>query len=112
MDAGKKMEEVGRVMQSISEDNKEYMGAFMGLMQNTMAPGSLSVKQKELIALALSIAARCEWCISYHVKSAIEAGATKKELMETGYVVVLMYGSQAMMELNSMLDAIEKFYKK
>ncbi|AGO60950.1 MULTISPECIES: carboxymuconolactone decarboxylase family protein [Ferroplasma] len=112
MDAGKKMEEVGRVMQSISEDNKEYMGAFMGLMQNTMRAGTLSVKQKELIALALSIAARCEWCISYHVKSAIEAGATKKELMETGYVVVLMYGSQAMMELNSMLDAIEKFYKK
>jgi len=112
MNPEKKMEEVGRVMQSISKDNKAYIGSFMGLMQNTMAPGSLSVKQKELIALALSIAARCEWCISYHVKSAIEAGATKKELMETGYVVVLMYGSQAMMELNSLLDAIEKFYKK
>jgi len=112
MDPEKKMGEVQRVMQSISEDNKAYMSSFMGFMQNTMAPGSLSVKQKELIALALSIAARCEWCISYHVKSAIDAGATKKELMETGYVVVLMYGSQAMMELNSMLDAIEKFYKK
>jgi AhpD family alkylhydroperoxidase len=111
MDPEKKMEEIGRVMQTVAGDNKDYMNAFMGLMQNTLAPGSLSVKEKELIALALSIAARCEWCISYHVKSAIDAGATKKELMETGYVTVLMYGSQAMMELNNLLDAIEKFYK-
>ena len=44
----------------------------------------------ELIALALSIAARCEWCISYHVKSALDAGATKKELMETGYFIRIM----------------------
>jgi len=112
MDPEKKIEEVGRVMQEITGDNKAYMNAFMGLMQNTMAPGVLTVKQKELIALALSIAARCEWCISYHVKAARDAGATKKELMETGYVTVLMYGSQAMMELNSLLDAVEKFYKK
>jgi AhpD family alkylhydroperoxidase len=111
MEPDKKMEEVGRVMQAIGNDDKNYMNSFMGFMQNTMANGSLQVKEKELIALALSIAARCEWCIAYHTKAAIDAGATKKELMETGYIAVLMYGSQAMMELNNLLDAIEKFYK-
>ncbi|WP_337860687.1 carboxymuconolactone decarboxylase family protein [Ferroplasma sp.] len=111
MNPEKKMEEVGRVMGAIKNDDGKYMNSFMEFMQNTMGNGSLSVKQKELIALALSIAARCEWCITYHVKCAIDAGATKKELMETGYVTVLMYGSQAMMEMNSLLDAIEKFYK-
>ena len=112
MDPEKKMEEISRVMQEATKDNKEFMKSFMGLMQNAMTPGSLSLKQKELIALALSMAARCEWCISYHVKSALDAGATKKELMETGYVTVLMYGSQALMEMNSLLDAIEKLDKK
>ena len=112
MDPEKKMGEINRIMQEVSGDNKNFMNSFMGLMQNTMVQGSLSLKQKELIALALSIAARCEWCISYHVKSALDAGATKKELMETGYVTVLMYGSQALMEMNSILDAIEKFDKK
>jgi AhpD family alkylhydroperoxidase len=112
MEPEKKMGEINRIMQEVAGDNKNFMNSFMGLMQNTMVPGSLSLKQKELIALALSIAARCEWCISYHVKSALDAGATKKELMETGYVTVLMYGSQALMEMNSLIDAIEKFDKK
>ena len=112
MDPEKKMEEVSRVMQEVGKDSKEFMKSFMELMQSTISPGSLSLKHKELIALALSIAARCEWCISYHVKNALDAEATKNELMETGYVTVLMYGSQALMEMNNLLDAIEKFDKK
>ena len=69
----------------------------------------LDTKTKELIALGLSIASRCGWCISYHVNQAIKAGATRKELMEAGYVTVLMYGSQALMEMNDLLDAINQF---
>ncbi len=112
MDPEQKLSEVKRVMQVVGNDNNEYLSSFMRLMQNTMAAGALNTKQKELIALALSIAARCEWCISYHVNAAINAGATKKELLETGYVTVLMYGSQALMEMNSLIDAIDKFEKK
>ncbi|MEM0139788.1 MAG: hypothetical protein QXZ44_04160 [Ferroplasma sp.] len=50
--------------------------------------------------------------MSYHVNAAIKAGATRKELLETGHVTVLMYGSQALMEMNNLLDALEKFDKK
>jgi len=112
MDAEKKLEEVNRIMEESGKDNSEFTGAFMKFMGATMENGALDQKTKELLALALGIAARCEWCISYHVNGAIKAGATRKELMEVGYVTVLMYGSQALMEMNSLVDAINQFEKQ
>ncbi len=78
-------------------------------MSATMDNSVLDQKTKEFIALSLGMAARCEWCISYHVNNAIKAGATRKELMEVGYITTLMYGSQALMEMNSLVDAINAF---
>ena len=109
MDAEKKVQEVNRILKESGKDNNEFTDAFMKFIDATMANGALDTKTKELIALALSIAARCGWCISYHVNQAIKAGATRKELMEAGYVTVLMYGSQALMEMNDLLDAINQF---
>ncbi|MCL4453824.1 carboxymuconolactone decarboxylase family protein [Ferroplasma sp.] len=112
MDANKKLQEVNRVIMEADKDNKDFTSSFMNFMGATMKGGSLDTKTKELLALALGIAARCEWCISYHVHEAFNAGATRKELMEVGYVTVLMYGSQALMEMNSLIDAINQFEKQ
>ncbi|AGO60279.1 carboxymuconolactone decarboxylase family protein [Ferroplasma acidarmanus] len=112
MDTEKKLEEVNRIMKEAGKDNSAFAGSFMNFMGATMGKGALDTKTKEFLALALGIAARCEWCISYHVNEAIKAGATRKELMEVGYVTVLMYGSQALMEMNSLLDAINKLEKQ
>jgi len=109
MDAAKKVQEVNRILKESGKDNNEFTEAFMKFMDATMEKGALDTKTKELIALGLSIASRCGWCISYHVNQAIKAGATRKELMEAGYVTVLMYGSQALMEMNDLLDAINQF---
>ncbi len=112
MDANKKLQEVNRIIVESNKDNKEFTSSFMNFMGITMNSGALDTKTKELLALALGIAARCEWCISYHVNEAFKAGATKNELMEVGYVTVLMYGSQALMEMNSLVDAINQFEKQ
>ena len=37
-----------------------------GFNQSVLADGKLSHKVKELIAVALSLASPCEWCITYH----------------------------------------------
>ncbi len=109
MDATEKLNEVNRIIGEVGKDNAEFQGSLMEFMSGAMSEGVLDVKTKEYIALALGIAARCEWCISYHVYNAIKMGATKKELMEVGYVAVLMYGSTALMEMNNLVDAINKF---
>ena len=53
---------------------------FQALFDATMKDGALSLKTKELIALAIGVAVRCEPCINLHVKKCLGAGATKEEI--------------------------------
>jgi AhpD family alkylhydroperoxidase len=52
----------------------------------------LDLKTKELIAIVISIINRCEICIDYHVKRAMDAGATEGEIVEAISVLMLMRG--------------------
>jgi AhpD family alkylhydroperoxidase len=62
-----------------------------------MKEGSLSVKQKELIALGIAVAVHCSPCIDSHVEKCLKAGATDTEIMEAAGVGVLMGGGPAYM---------------
>lgn len=54
--------------------------------------GTLSVKMKELIALAIAVADRCDGCIASHARGAVRTGATPEEVAETLGVTILMGG--------------------
>jgi AhpD family alkylhydroperoxidase len=69
----------------------------------------LNTKTKELMALAVSVAMRCEGCIAYHVHDVVKAGARRQELLETVRVAIMMGGGPAMMCAAYVLDAIEQF---
>ncbi|MDJ1169152.1 carboxymuconolactone decarboxylase family protein [Roseofilum sp. BLCC_M154] len=83
----------------------ETMKAFGALIKaTTLKEGALSPKIKELIALALGIAARCDGCIAHHTHECIKAGVTREELVEMIGVCQLMgggpstvYGAEALM---------------
>ena len=70
----------------------EMMEAFMKVYHAGAGEGALSVKHKELIALGIGIHSKCEGCIAAHVTSALEAGATREEVVETINVSVYMSG--------------------
>ncbi len=70
------------------------MSGFGQLHRQAVADGALSTKVKELIALGIGIAARCDGCIAYHVHDALKAGATRKEIVETIGVAILMGGGR------------------
>lgn len=53
---------------------------------------ALSAKHKALIAVGISISIRCEGCIAVQMKSALAAGATPQEIMETIGVSIYMGG--------------------
>lgn len=55
---------------------------FNGLMDIVFKDGSLSSKTKELIALGISVAVRCEPCMNYHIEKAISLNATNDEILE------------------------------
>lgn len=65
---------------------------FQSLMKDNAADGGLSVKHKELIALAIGVAMRCESCIYTHVEKCLKSGASPREVMDAAGVAVMMGG--------------------
>ncbi len=96
---------MGRAYREASPDT---MNAFLGLHKAALTEGALSVKQKELIATAIAIAARCDGCIGSHVSGALRAGATRQELVETIDVAVLMGGGPALIYGTQALAAVDE----
>ena len=78
------------------------------LMPDALKPGALSTKEKELIALGISICATCDYCIAIHVKKCFEAGATKDEIAEACGVAILMGGGPALTYSTFAFKALEE----
>ena len=87
----------------------DVMKAFSGIAQAALAPKALDVKTKELIALAIGIAVRCDDCIAFHMKAAIDAGATKDEIVETLGMAVYMGAGPSAMYASHAFDAYTQF---
>src|ERR1035441_7224345 len=86
------------------------MKAFSGLAQAALAPKALDWKTKELIALGIAVAIRCDDCIGFHVRAALEQGASRDEVMETlGMAVYMGAGPSSVMYASHALDAFEQF---
>ena len=90
----------------------DVMKAFSGLAQAALAPKALDTKTKELIALAIGVAVRCDDCIAFHVKAAIEQGASREEILETLSMAVYMGAGPSVMYASHALNAFEQFSKK
>ena len=96
----------------LTQFGKEMPGPMTGfarLRKKGVEEGALSARVKELMALAVSIAVRCEGCIVYHVHDAIAAGATRQELLETLGVGLMMAGGPGSIYVAYTMDAIDQF---
>ncbi|MGD2050180.1 MAG: carboxymuconolactone decarboxylase family protein [Chloroflexota bacterium] len=85
------------------------MSGFARLHRKATAEGALSSSVKEMMALAISIVVGCEGCIAYHVHDAIEAGASRDELLETIGVAILMGGGPASIYATHAMEAVDQF---
>lgn len=88
-------QDYNRRAQALHKAAGEPLAAFRNLVRATGTDGALSHKTKELIALALAIASRCEGCIVFHARACLRLGATRAELLETIAVAVEMGGGPA-----------------
>ncbi len=100
-------EQLTGLMGALGKEIPGTMTGFSQLHKQSMIDGVLSAKTKELIALAIAITVRCDGCIAYHVHDALQAGATRPEIVEAIGVSVMMgggpstiYGSEALMALD------------
>src|SRR5215831_11803024 len=87
----------------------EVMKAFANIAQSALAPKALDRKTKELIAVGISVAVRCDDCIGFHVKAAIEQGASQEEVTEALATAIYMGAGSSVMYATHALDAYAQF---
>ncbi|EIV99312.1 alkylhydroperoxidase AhpD family core domain-containing protein [Thermoanaerobacter thermohydrosulfuricus] len=106
--ASEGMKELERGMGKLGQEIPSVMKAFNELHHAATTSGALSTKEKELIALGIAVAIRCSHCILAHVNSALQAGATRQEIMETLGVAVLMSGGPGVAYATEALKILEE----
>lgn len=94
-------------MRAVRAAMPDVIKGYAGLHQATMKPGALSVLEKELVALGIGLALRCENCIYAHVKAALSAGATREQILETAGVAVMMQGGPTYTYLPRVTEALD-----
>jgi AhpD family alkylhydroperoxidase len=101
----------GRLQRSVAELRAaapEVMDGFSHLHYAAIQDGALGTKVKELIALGIAIAGRCEGSITYHLTDALKAGADREEILEVIGVALLMGGAPSVVSGSLALKALEQ----
>lgn len=99
-------------IRKLRKDIPDTMQAFSALAQAATRDGALDRKTKELIALALGVAARCDGCIGFHTEALVKLGATRQEVEETLGMAVYMGGGPSLMYAADAIAAYEQFEKQ
>ena len=82
---------------------------FDGLMKAYYATSALDTKYKELIAVALSVSRCCIPCLAVHTKNAVEAGATRGEVIDAATIGVEFGGGPSFVVVrNNLLDFLDE----
>ena len=74
--------------------------------------GVLDTKTKELIALAIAVAIRCDGCVAFHAQAAVRHGATREEIMETMGMALYMGAGPSLMYAAQAVEAFDQFAEK
>ncbi|MDQ0219677.1 carboxymuconolactone decarboxylase family protein [Peribacillus cavernae] len=107
------------------QDYKQGLGVFMQKMPDLaqhynafteacFREGALGQKEKQLIALGISLYTQDEYCILYHVKGCLDNGASEEEVMEAMGVSAAFGGgaviSQAVTLVQDAMQELKEFH--
>ena len=100
--------DVSKALGVMRKELPDTMQGFSALSKAALAPGALSALDKELIAMAIGVASRCDACIGFHVKALIRLGVTREQFMEALGVCTYMGGGPALMYAAEAVRAYEE----
>lgn len=92
-----KSAEMRRELRALNGMLPEMAAGFGALSKAVKDTGPLDQKQKECIALGMSVVLRCEPCINFHVEALMKAGGTREELGDVLAMAVQMAGGPGLM---------------
>jgi AhpD family alkylhydroperoxidase len=85
--------------------------SFVAMEQSTYKDGAIKKKEKELIAIGISVVINCESCMEWHIKQALDDGATEDEIIEAIEVGIEMSGGPGTVAARFAMNVLD-FYKK
>ena len=92
----------------IVEWNKEFGDKFFEYYGKVFEEGSLSAREKSLIALAVSHTVQCPYCIDAYTGDGLQRGITKEEMMEAVHVAAAIRGGATLVHGVQMMNKYEK----
>ena len=81
--------------------------AFLDMERAAFSDGALPKKQKELIAVGISVVKDCESCMQWHIEQAAAAGASFDEVLEAVEVGIEMGGGPATVSARFALEVMD-----
>lgn len=104
--------ELSGALREVRTGAPDVMKAFSGIAQAALKADALDTKTKELIALGIAVAIRCDGCIAFHAEAAVKLGATREEVMETMGMAVYMGAGPSVMYAAQAVEAYDQFTAK
>ena len=101
--------QISKNLRKLRSDIPDLVKGFSTLAQAASRDGVLDKKTKELIALALGVAAHCDGCIGFHTEALVKLGATRQEVEEALGMAVYMGGGPSLMYAADAIEAFEQF---
>ena len=104
--------DLSKGMEALRAEIPDTMKGFGTMAKEAMKEGALTALEKELIALAIGVSARCDGCIGFHVKALIRLGVTREQLMETLGICTYMGGGPSLMYAAEAVRAYDEFMSR
>jgi AhpD family alkylhydroperoxidase len=89
--------------------NSQVYRSFVEMEQKTYSDGNLEKKYKELTAVGISVVINCESCMEWHIKQALDAGATREQVIESIEVGIEMGGGPATVSARFAMKVLEYY---
>jgi AhpD family alkylhydroperoxidase len=91
------VKELSAQLRNLRGGAPEVMKAFDNIARAALSTEALDHKTMELVALGISVAVRCDDCIAFHVKAALDQGASREEVTAVlGMAIYMGAGPSAM----------------
>jgi AhpD family alkylhydroperoxidase len=104
--------ELSALLRNLRGAAPEVMKGFAGIARAATVSKALDGKTKELIALGIAVAVRCDDCIAFHAKAAAEQGASRAEISETLAMAIYMGAGPSVMYAAHAIDAYKAFCER
>ncbi len=90
----------------ITEWQKELGDKFFDYYASVFKEGALTAREKSLMALAVSHAVQCPYCIEAYTSDCLEKGVAEEQMMEAVHVTAAIKSGAALVHGVQMMDQV------